>query len=154
MRTCLIADASQVNRRRAASIAGRLGYQPMEVSSADGLKKAYRRFRPDLTLMDQSVSPGSLEVLVAGLRYGYPAGTGLILVTGQKLEAELISDSLIAGADDYLAKPFDDALLSFKLRQLTGAQKAAVGDGMRWDKGPGAQARGAEGNVIQLSDWR
>ena len=155
MRICLIADPSHLARRAAGRVCNRLGFQSMEVSSADGLRKAHRRFNPDLTLVDISLAPNNIGALIVSLRYGLGGGRGTILLTGRDLDASAIDQAMVAGADDYLRRPLDDASLALKLRQFSGAERMAVGQSDGWSpaprKGPSADAGGV---VVQISDWR
>jgi DNA-binding response OmpR family regulator len=155
MRTCLIADPSHLARRAAGSVCGRLGFHAMEVTSSDGLKKAYRRFHPALTLIDVSVAEADIGPLIVSLRYGLGGGKGLILLTGHDLESTVVEEAMIAGADDVLRKPIDDALLSRKLQQLENASRVAVGQSEGWPAAARSTLRTPEyDNVIQIADWR
>ncbi len=155
MRTCLIADPSHLARRAAGSVCGRLGFHAMEVTSAEGLKKAYRRFQPALTLIDLSVAEENIGSLIVSLRYGLGGGKGLILLTGHDLDPAFVEEAMVAGADDVLRKPIDDALLSQKLRQLERANRVAVGQSEGWINQRGTAPLAPQfDNVIQLSDWR
>lgn len=155
MRTCLIADPSRLARRVAGQVCARLGFRPMEVTSADGLGKAYRRFRPDLTLVDQALVAGSdLGPLIVSLRYGLGGDKGHILLTGHDLTDPLIEEAMVAGADDHVRKPLDDAALAQTLRRLSGAERMVVGQSDGWPAQRPALDKGATGVVIQLSDWR
>lgn len=155
MRTCLIADPSHLARRAAGSVCGRLGFHAMEVTSAEGLKKAYRRFQPVLTLVDISVADEEIGRLIVSLRYGLGGGAGLILLTGHDVEPRLIEEAMVAGADDFMRKPMDDAGLSQKLQRLECADRVAVGQSDSWAKNPPPTSLVAgHSNVIQLSDWR
>lgn len=155
MRTCLIADPSHLARRAAGSVCGRLGFHAMEVTSAEGLKKAYRRFQPALTLVDISVADEEIGRLIVSLRYGLGGGAGLIVLTGHDVEPRLIEEAMVAGADDFMRKPMDDAGLSQKLQRLERADRVAVGQSDGWANNARLTPLTSDhGNVIQLSDWR
>ncbi len=161
MRTCLIADSSHLARRVASRVCGRLGFRSMEVSSGDGLKKAFRRFQPDLTIVDQSVCNGDVGALIVSLRYGLGGlrnlngREGIILLTGHDLTPDMIEDARIAGADDHIRKPIDDATLAQKIQMPHPSDRIAVGQ-----SDMALQAASSErpvipgGNVVKLSDWR
>ncbi len=161
MRTCLIADSSHLARRVAARVCGRLGFRTMEVSSAEGLKKAFRRFQPDLTMVDQSVCGEDVGALIVSLRYGLGGlrdlngRDGVILLTGHDLTVDMIDEARIAGADDHIRKPIDDAALARKIQMPHPADRIAVGQS---DLTPRTGASGDLGkphsNIIRLSDWR
>jgi len=161
MRTCLIADSSHLARRVAGRVCGRLGFRSMEVSSGEGLKKAYRRFQPDLTIVDQSVCVSDVGALIVSLRYGLGGlrdlngRDGIILLTGHDLTEDMIEEARIAGADDYIRKPIDDAALARKLQMTNLADRIAVGQSdMAMQNGSRTRSVKPSGKVIQLSDWR
>lgn len=155
MRTCLIADPSHLARRAAGKVCNRLGFQVMEVTSAEGLRKAHRRFNPALVLVDISLAENEIGALIVSLRYGLGGGRGIILLTGHDLEVAAIDQAMVAGADDYLRKPLDDASLAQKLRQVAGAERVAVGQSDAWSSmSRKARPAGPSGVVVQLSDWR
>lgn len=161
MRTCLIADSSHLARRVAGRVCGRLGFRSMEVSSGEGLKKAFRRFQPDLTIVDQSVCGTDVGALVVSLRYGLGGlrdlngRDGIILLTGHDLTEDMIEEARIAGADDFIRKPIDDATLARKLRMAHPSDRIAVGQSdMAMQSGPRTHPVKPIGKVIQLSDWR
>ena len=161
MRTCLIADSSHLARRVAARVCGRLGFRSMEVSSGEGLKKAFRRFQPDLTIVDQSVCGDDIGALVVSLRYGLGGlrdlngRGGIILLTGHELTVDMIDEARIAGADDHIRKPIDDAALARKIQMSHPTDRIAVGQSditVRSARANGANK--AHSNIIRLSDWR
>lgn len=133
----------------------------MEVSSGEGLKKAFRRFQPDLTIVDQSVCGEDVGALIVSLRYGLgglrdlDGREGIILLTGHELTPDMIDEGRIAGADDHIRKPIDDASLARKIRMPHPSDRIAVGqsDLASQRAALGRQAR-STGNIIRLSDWR
>lgn len=72
---------------------------------------------PDLIMIDGRLEMPSGGLLVEALRR-LPGGQDFCLfhVTGDAAPAS-VRRAIEAGADDYLAKPFDEALLAFKLGQ-------------------------------------
>eukprot|EP00439_Symbiodinium_sp_Y106_P089668 s1_g2204.t1 len=133
----------------------------MEVSSGKGLKKAFRRFQPDLTIVDQSVCGDDVGALIVSLRYGLgglrdlDGRGGIILLTGHELTVDMIDEARIAGADDHIRKPIDDAALARKIQMPHPTDRIAVGQS---DMAPrSTRSRGAskqDSNIIRLSDWR
>ncbi|MEQ9520439.1 MAG: hypothetical protein RLN89_13480 [Parvibaculum sp.] len=155
MHMCLIADPSHLARRVAIRVSERLGFHAMEVTSADGLRKAFRLFQPALTLVDEGVAEGNLGALMASLRYGIGGGDRTLIVTGHDRQTPEIEAALIGGADDFLRKPLSDAALSILLQRRDTAEKMAVGQSAVWSGKPRLAVRETTGcDIIQIADWR
>jgi CheY-like chemotaxis protein len=91
----------------------------LAIDGRDGLEKA-RRNRPDLILADQMMPHMSGRDLLRAVR-GDPElrATPVIFLTA-RAGTEARIESLDAGADDYLAKPFHGAELVARVRNLLG----------------------------------
>ncbi|MGZ4538612.1 MAG: response regulator transcription factor [Blastococcus sp.] len=95
-------------------------------SVADGTAAlaAARAELPDLAVLDVSM-PGATGLEVCGALRGDPATAGvriLLLSAGASLDD--VARGLAAGADAYLAKPFQVAGLVHQVRALTARQPA------------------------------
>ncbi|RDC71149.1 diguanylate cyclase [Rhodovulum sp. 12E13] len=90
------------------------------LQAADGTRalELARSARPDLILLDLAM-PGmdGLEVLAALKAEAETAAIPVVVVTAQADTRSRLA-ALRAGAEDYLAKPVDDAILSARVRSL------------------------------------
>src|SRR5271170_5250298 len=113
----LVADDDEIYRSLLATTLGRWGYQVTPVSGGEqALELLGVEGAPTLAILDWMM-PGLTgpEVCTrlrarAGPRYTY-----VLLLTARR-EMEDVIEGLEAGADDYLAKPFDAAELRARLR--------------------------------------
>lgn len=81
----------------------------------------------DLVLLDWNLPGISGEVLLRALRaHPKTRSIGVLMVTGKCSPAEEIQ-ALDSGADDYLAKPFDEDELLARLRSLSRRRELKIG---------------------------
>lgn len=116
-RRLLVADDSPVMRRMLEAMLGRWGFEV--VSAADG-HQAWRllngSFPPPLASLDWMMPGLSGPELCRRVRNRTePPYIYVILLTGRSERADIVK-GLEAGADDYVAKPFDAAELEVRLR--------------------------------------
>jgi DNA-binding response OmpR family regulator len=79
-----------------------------------------REFRPNLVLLDYMLPDVNGNVVCRSLRADDElASTGIMIVSGVVRQEE-IDDLLAAGADDFLAKPFDPEDLIARIDALVG----------------------------------
>jgi len=86
------------------------------------LEKA-RRFSPDLILSDQMMPRLSGRGLLAAIRADADLRATPVIFLTARAGTEARIESLDAGADDYLAKPFDEQELLARVRNLLRARK-------------------------------
>ncbi len=117
MATALIADLSDASRRAASHLLERLGFRVATASAAEEALALIAGTAPDLVLADARIETANGGLLPAAIRK-LAAGRDVCLfhVTADA-GASSIRRAMDAGADDYLVKPYDEALLRFKLMQ-------------------------------------
>jgi class 3 adenylate cyclase/CheY-like chemotaxis protein len=93
----------------------------LAVDGDDGLEKA-RRYRPDLIISDQMMPRLSGRGLLRAIREDADLRMTPVIFLTARAGAEARIESLEAGADDYLAKPFDEAELRARIRTLLRAR--------------------------------
>jgi len=93
----------------------------LAVDGRDGLEKALR-YRPDLILSDQMMPQMSGRMLLAAIRDNALLRTTPVIFLTARAGTEARIESLDAGADDYLAKPFDEQELMARIRNLLRAR--------------------------------
>ena len=93
----------------------------LAVDGRDGLEKA-RHYRPDLILSDQMMPQMSGRTLLAAIRDDAILRPTPVIFLTARAGTEARVESLDAGADDYLAKPFDEQELLARIRNLLHAR--------------------------------
>ncbi|WP_020165380.1 PP2C family protein-serine/threonine phosphatase [Methyloversatilis discipulorum] len=113
--TVLVVDDTLVGRATVSALVRRLGHRCIEASDGAGAVQAYRAYRPDVVLMDV-VMPGmdGLEATRELRRLAAETFLPILLLSARSDDADMIA-GLEAGADDYLTKPINFAILTAKL---------------------------------------
>jgi len=93
----------------------------LAVDGRDGVLKT-RKFKPDLILTDQMMPQMSGRALLREIRNDPVLSSTPVILLTAKAGAESRLESLDAGADDYLTKPFDEAELHIRIRNLLRAR--------------------------------
>jgi two-component system chemotaxis response regulator CheY len=125
MPRCLIIDDSSVVRKVACQILQSLGYTTAEAESgADGVGLC-SVLMPDLIFLDWAM-PGTpkLETIKA-IRAMQGERRPYIVYVVTDHDTMDIARALTAGADSYMMKPFDRAMIVEKLDEITAATAAA-----------------------------
>ena len=112
MKTCLIVDDSRVIRKVSRRILEDLGFEVAEASNGVEAMAWCDAVMPDVILLD----------------WAMPEMDGLTFVRQLRSETgiERIREALDAGADEYIMKPFDGAIVAGKLRSLDLLQAIAA----------------------------
>jgi len=105
-RKILIVDDDRLNRRILTGILKGEGYVLAEADDGDKVVEAYRKFQPDLVLLDV-VMPGlsGFDVCRELRKIHGDACAPIIFITA-KNESDDVVEGLTAGGVDYLPKPF------------------------------------------------
>ena len=93
----------------------------LAVDGRDGLEKA-RQYRPDLVLSDQMMPSMSGRDLLRAIRDDADLRSTPVVFLTARAGTEARVETLDAGADDYLAKPFDEGELLARVRVLLRAR--------------------------------
>lgn len=92
------------------------GFEFLGCSNPEMMTDMLAEQTPDLILMDLYISEYRGEYLVSLIRQ-FPQWSSIpILYLSKEFEANKIHYAMLKGADDYIAKPFDDNELIFKAR--------------------------------------
>jgi DNA-binding response OmpR family regulator len=126
--TVLVVDDDPRIRRLAARVLASAGYEVVEASDVDDADRLAHEQAPDLALLDLVLPSGSgAELLRRWRADAHP--TAVVILTGQgdlQHEAALLQ----AGADDYIAKPFDPRVLVARVGSvLRRVQRTVATDG-------------------------
>lgn len=113
--TVLVVDDTLIGRATVSTLVRRLGHRCIEASDGAGAVQAYRTYRPDVVLMDV-VMPGmdGLEATRQLRRLTADTFLPILLLSARSDDTDMIA-GLQAGADDYLTKPINFAILTAKL---------------------------------------
>ncbi len=118
MPTCLVVDDSRTVRKAARRMLERSGFTVEEAENGAEALVACRAGLPDLVLLDWNMPVmDGLEFLRHARREFGPADPPVMLCTTEA-GFERIVEALQAGAQEYIMKPFDEAILTGKLATL------------------------------------
>jgi two-component system chemotaxis response regulator CheY len=115
--TCLVVDDSRVVRKAARRIVETLGFTVREAADGAEALAACREALPQVVLLDWNmpVMDGISFLRAARAEFGPDRPVVVLCTTEAALER--IVEALEAGAQEYIMKPFDAALLQDKFVQ-------------------------------------
>ncbi|TCZ58628.1 response regulator [Roseicella aquatilis] len=115
--TCLVVDDSRVVRKAARRIVERLGFTVREAADGAEALAACRAALPTAVLLDwhMPVMDGISFLRAARAEFGPDRPVVVLCTTEAQLDR--IVEALEAGAQEYIMKPFDEALLQDKFVQ-------------------------------------
>ncbi len=115
---CLVVDDSAVVRKVARRILEKHGFAVREAADGQQALDAVGDAMPDLVLLDRNMPVMDGIEFLRALRLEYGAGEPRVVMCTTEAAAEKIMEGLEAGADEYVMKPFDEAILMDKLAQV------------------------------------
>lgn len=115
---CLVVDDSRVVRKAARRILERHGFLVREAADGAQALEACREALPRLVLLDWNMPVMDGFEFLQAARAEFGAEEPLIMLCTTESEFERLVMALEAGAQEYIMKPFDDAILTGKLAQL------------------------------------
>ncbi|MBL1234683.1 MAG: response regulator [Rhodobiaceae bacterium] len=118
MHLCLIADRSDLSRRDLGRLMVARGYTVVTVATGADLLHEAKLLRPALMLVGTHLTDESGICAISRVRQTRVVGHPAVLYVAQGLASDTAFDAVVAGADDYIAQPFDGDMLDFKLTQL------------------------------------
>ncbi|MBX9706373.1 MAG: response regulator [Caulobacteraceae bacterium] len=117
-RTCLIVDDSRIIRKVARRIVEELGFEVDEAADGAEALSHCSGSMPDVVLLDWNMPVMDGMGFIRRLR-ALPGGDRpKVLFCTIETAPERIAEALTAGADDYVMKPFDGAILQSKLSEV------------------------------------
>ncbi len=118
MRLCLIIDDSSVIRKVARRILEDLDFEVREAEDGQQGLDICREAMPDLILVDWNMPVvGGVEFLAA-LRGELGGQKPKVVFCTSENDVAHIARAMRAGADDYILKPFDRAIVEAKLQEV------------------------------------
>lgn len=127
MATALIADLSDASRRAASHLLERLGFRVATASAAEEALALIAGTAPDLVLADARIETSNGGPLSPSIRKLARGKDICLFHVTADAGASSIRRAMEAGADDYLVKPYDEALLRFKLMQARARGRIDAG---------------------------
>ena len=118
MPDCLVVDDSRVVRRVARGMLERLGFMVREAADGAEALRACRAGRPDLILLDRNMPVMDGIEFLKRLRDTYGSSEPTVVMCTTEAAQDRIMEGLEAGADEYVMKPFDEAILMDKLSMV------------------------------------
>jgi len=118
MKRCLVADNSPIVRKVAKHFLTEGRWHVEEADNADDAAAVFTRVAPDLVFVDwQLAGMDAVELIKKFRRMEDGARPRILYVVSDENRHE-IWRALKAGADDFLAKPFDRASFTGKVKEL------------------------------------
>ena len=118
MKSCLIVDDSRVVRKVARRILEDLHFTIEEAADGKLAMEACRRKMPDVVLLDWNMPVMNGIEFLRHLRRS-PGGTDPVVVfCTTENDIEHIQEAIVAGANEYIMKPFDSEILQAKFVQV------------------------------------
>ncbi len=118
LKHCLVVDDSRVIRKVACRILEQLNFEADEAEDVASALDACRTRMPDAILLDgQLPQMGGIEFL-RSLRRERGGERPIVLLYTTENDILRISEAMGAGANEYMMKPFDSAILKDKLMQV------------------------------------
>jgi DNA-binding response OmpR family regulator len=112
----LVVDDDAAVRQLLEDILVSAGFEVVMADSGANLAEVVRRQHPSVVLLDEVMEPISgLEALRALRASGQDVPVVMLTAVGHD---EMVETALDTGADDYLTKPFSDAVLVAHLRAV------------------------------------
>ena len=116
--TILIVDDQSATRVALTAELDRAGHRVLEADSAEWALELFRRYRPDLVLLDVEMPGHDGYWTCREMRAAEPGGWTPIIFLSQFNQDEDVWKGIESGGDDYLVKPASAMILHAKLRAM------------------------------------
>lgn len=118
MKSCLIVDDSKVIRMVARRILSELNFEIEEAVDGQDALQACQKNMPDAVLLDWNMPVmNGLEFLIK-LRQEEGGDRPIVVFCTTENDMEHIQKALMAGANEYIMKPFDREIIEAKFAQV------------------------------------
>jgi two-component system, chemotaxis family, chemotaxis protein CheY len=118
MQTCLVVDDSRVVRKAARRMLEKLGLSVSEAEDGAQALAACQVTLPDLVLLDWNMPVMDGMEFLKAARAEFGGERPQVIVCTTESGFERIVEALQNGAQEYIMKPFDEAILAGKLAQI------------------------------------
>ncbi len=120
MTRCLVVDACGEDREQTTALLQDYGFDVFRAETSEQALSACRTEMPDMIVVAASEEPRETPTLLMNLKAAAQR-TGrmpVILVCARDPNPSSIGEAIIHGANEFIVKPFDGAILDDKLKQL------------------------------------
>ncbi len=117
-KTCLIVDDSKIVRKVTRKIFETLGYEISEAEDGAVALEACTKTFPDLIMLDWHMPVMNGIEFLRAMRQLPGGGAPVVIFCTTETEFNRIQEAIMAGANEYVMKPFDDDIIKGKLEQL------------------------------------
>jgi two-component system chemotaxis response regulator CheY len=118
MKTCLVVDDSRVVRKVARRILEELSVAVEEAADGKVALEACLRQMPDAVLLDWDMPVMNGIEFLRQLRRTPGGSSPVVVFCTSHSDVEHIQQAIVAGANEYIMKPFDCDILEAKLLQV------------------------------------
>jgi two-component system, chemotaxis family, chemotaxis protein CheY len=126
LKTCLVVDDSPVIRKVSRRILEDLGFEVAEAANGVAAMAWCDAMMPDAILLDWRMPEMDGMAFLRRLRAARDGDRPRVIFCSGETEIERIREALDAGADEYIMKPFDGAIVAGKLHSLGLMQSRAA----------------------------
>lgn len=117
MKNCLVVEDSRVIRAVARGILEGLDFQTVEAEDGIDALKACRAKMPDLILLDWNLPNSSGSEFLRSLRREKEGSHPVVIFCTTENDVPQINEAMLAGANDYVLKPYDRDVIRDKLTE-------------------------------------
>ena len=118
MKTCLLVDDSRVVRKVARKIIEELGFACEEAEDGQKAMEACAKGMPEAILLDWNMPVMSGIEFLRRLRKMSGGEAPTVVFCTTESDMSHIQEALMAGANDYIMKPFDGDIIQNKFEQV------------------------------------
>jgi two-component system chemotaxis response regulator CheY len=118
MKSCLVVDDSSVVRMVAKKILVELKFKCLEAADGKQALDICHQGMPDAILLDWNMPVMTGIDFLRQLRVTPDGNKPIVLFCTSENDFKRIQEALVAGANEYIFKPFDSEILQSKFRQV------------------------------------
>jgi len=118
MKSCLIVDDSRVVRMVARKILQDLSFECVEAEDGRQARALCEKAMPDAILLDWNMPVMNGMEFLLWLRAAPNGGHPKVVFCTTENDLAHIQEAMSAGADEYIMKPFDAAIIESKFSQV------------------------------------
>ena len=118
MKSCLIVDDSRVVRMVARKILEQLSFATSEAADGQQAVEACKQKMPDAILLDWNMPVMNGIDFLRALRAMEGGDKPVVVFCTTENEMPKIQEAIMAGANEYVMKPFDDDIIQSKFQTV------------------------------------